>query len=100
MKSAVFERQQGQSELALKTVTTALSKYPKIAKLFTVQGQIHQAANNFSAARAAYAAGIKAIPKDITLRVLASRLEEATVRVIEYSRKGIARESASSQPEE
>src|SRR5258707_408071 len=77
MKSAVFERQQGQSELALKTVTTALSKYPKFAKLYMVQGQIHQAANNYSAARAAYAAGLKAVPKDITLWVLASRLEEA-----------------------
>jgi tetratricopeptide (TPR) repeat protein len=77
MKSAVFERQQGQSDLALKTVTTALSKYPKFAKLYMVQGQIHQAANNYSAARAAYAAGIKAVSKDITLRVLASRLEEA-----------------------
>src|SRR5258707_14596781 len=76
MKSAVFERQQGQSELALKTVTTALSKYPKFAKLYMVQGQIHQAANNYSAARAAYAAGLKAVPKDITLWVLASRLEE------------------------
>jgi pre-mRNA-processing factor 6 len=80
LKSAVFERQRGQSELALKTVTTELSKYPKypkFAKLYMVQGQIHQAANNFSAARAAYAAGIKAVPKDITLWVLASRLEEA-----------------------
>jgi pre-mRNA-processing factor 6 len=42
-----------------------------------IQEQIHQAANNYSAARAAYAAGTKAVPKDITLRVLASRLEEA-----------------------
>jgi len=77
MKSAVFERQQGQAELAFKTVTAALSKYPKFAKLYMIQGQIHQAANNYSEARAAYTAGIKAVPKDITLRVLASRLEEA-----------------------
>ena len=42
-----------------------------------VHGQIHQAANNYPAARAAYAAGIKAAPKDIALGVLASRLEEA-----------------------
>ncbi|KAI0291955.1 PRP1 splicing factor, N-terminal-domain-containing protein [Russula brevipes] len=76
MKSAVFERQQGQAELALNTVSTALSKFPKFAKLYMIQGQIHQAANNHSAARAAYAAGLKAIPKDITLWVLASRLEE------------------------
>jgi len=76
MKSAVFERQQGQAELALKTVSTALSKYPKFAKLYIIQGQIHQAANNYSAARASYSAGLKTIPKDITLWVLASRLEE------------------------
>ena len=77
MKSAVFERQQGQTELALKTVSTALAKYPKFAKLYMIQGQIHQAAHNCSAARSAYSAGLKAIPKDINLWVLASRLEEA-----------------------
>jgi pre-mRNA-processing factor 6 len=43
-----------------------------------VQGWIHQATNNYSAAaRAAYAAGIKAAPKDITLWVPASRLDNA-----------------------
>jgi len=77
MKSAVFERQQGQADLALKTVSTALSKYPKFAKLYMIKGQIHQAAKDYSGARAAYAAGLKAVPKDITLWVLASRLEEA-----------------------
>ncbi|KAF8271613.1 PRP1 splicing factor, N-terminal-domain-containing protein [Lactarius quietus] len=77
MKSAVFERQQGQAELALKTVSTALSKYPKFAKLYMVQGQILLTAKDFSGARAAYAAGLKVVPKDITLWVLASRLEEA-----------------------
>ncbi|KAF8488337.1 hypothetical protein F5888DRAFT_1796369 [Russula emetica] len=53
LKSAVFERQQGQSELALKIVTTTFSKYPKFAKLYM------------------------AVQKNVTLRVLASRLEEA-----------------------
>ncbi len=77
MKSAVFERQQGQAELALETVSTALAKYPKYAKLYMVQGQIHQAAKDHPAARTAYAAGLKAVPKDITLWVLSSRLEEA-----------------------
>jgi hypothetical protein len=41
-----------------------------------VQEHIHQAVNNYSAVRASYAAGTKDVPKDITLRVLASRLEE------------------------
>ena len=66
-----------------------------------VLGQIHQATNHYSAARAAYAVRIKAVPKDITLRVLASRLEKADGKSIRAeSRKSIARESASSQPEE
>ena len=73
----MFERQQGRAELALKTVSTALSKYPKFAKLYMVQGQILQAAKDYSGAHAVYAAGLKAVPNDITLWVLASRLEEA-----------------------
>lgn len=77
MKSAVFERQQGQLSTALETLSTALKKYPKFAKLYMIQGQIHQAQKNFPAARASFAAGIKACPKDITLWILASRLEEA-----------------------
>ena len=55
----------------------ALSKYPKFAKLYMVQGQILQAAKGYSGARAAYVAGFKAGPKDIMLWVLASRLGEA-----------------------
>ena len=77
MKSAVFERQQGQVSEALETLETALKKYPKFAKLYMIQGQIHQAQCNYTAARASYAAGIKACPKDVTLWILASRLEEA-----------------------
>ena len=42
-----------------------------------IQGQIHQAAHKYPLARAAFAAGIKACPKETTLWVLASRLEEA-----------------------
>lgn len=77
MKSAVFERQQGQISTALETLSTALKKYPKFAKLYMIQGQIHQSQKNYPAARAAFAAGIKACPKDVTLWILASRLEEA-----------------------
>ncbi|KAL4073169.1 PRP1 splicing factor, N-terminal-domain-containing protein [Scleroderma yunnanense] len=76
MKSAVFERQQGQYTAALETVSTALTKFPKFAKLYMIQGQIHQIQTNYVAARSSYAAGIKACPKDVTLWVLASRLEE------------------------
>ncbi|KAI9436194.1 hypothetical protein H4582DRAFT_2130095 [Lactarius indigo] len=60
MKPAGFERQQGQVGLALKTVSTALSKYPEFAKLYIIQGQIHQAAEYHCAACATYSAGLKA----------------------------------------
>ncbi|KAH7885649.1 PRP1 splicing factor, N-terminal-domain-containing protein [Phlebopus sp. FC_14] len=76
MKSAVFERQQGQYAAALETVSTALSKFPKFAKLYMIQGQIHQLQKNYAAARGSYAAGVKACPKEITLWILASKLEE------------------------
>ncbi|OBZ68819.1 Pre-mRNA-processing factor 6 [Grifola frondosa] len=77
MKSAVFERQQGQTSTALETLATALKKYPKFAKLYMIQGQIHQSQNDFAAARASFAAGIRACPKEAALWILASRLEEA-----------------------
>ncbi|TFY64399.1 hypothetical protein EVG20_g5958 [Dentipellis fragilis] len=80
MKSAVFERQQGEKDQALETVAAALKKYPKFAKLYMVQGQIHQSRKDFAAARASYAAGLKAVPKDVTLWILASRLEEPRAR--------------------
>lgn len=76
MKSAVFERQQGQIEAALETVKAALVKFPKFPKLYMIQGQIYQSQKNYPAARAMYAAGMKQCPKDVTLWILASRLEE------------------------
>jgi len=42
-----------------------------------IQGQIHQSKKNYAAARASFAAGLKACPKEVTLWILASRLEEA-----------------------
>ncbi|KAG5221097.1 Pre-mRNA-processing factor [Salix suchowensis] len=46
MKSAVFERQQGQLDLALETLKTALAKFPKFAKFYMIQGQIHESRGN------------------------------------------------------
>ncbi|KAF8169640.1 PRP1 splicing factor, N-terminal-domain-containing protein [Pholiota molesta] len=76
MKSAVFERQQGQLDTALDTLRTALSKFPKFSKLYMIQGQIYESQGNIPAARAAFAAGTKATPKEPTLWILAARLEE------------------------
>ncbi|KDQ20970.1 hypothetical protein BOTBODRAFT_100573 [Botryobasidium botryosum FD-172 SS1] len=82
MKSAVFERQQGQLENALLTVNTALTKYPTFAKLHMIKGQIHTDMGDIPSARTAYAAGLKSCPKNTTLWILASRLEEKDGRAI------------------
>lgn len=82
MKSAVFERQQGNNEQALATVDTALAKFPKFAKLHMIKGQILTDKGDLSAARAAYAVALKACPKIPTLWILASRLEEKDGRAI------------------
>ena len=42
-----------------------------------IQGQIQQSQKYYPAARASYAAGLKACPKEVTLWILASKLEEA-----------------------
>jgi hypothetical protein len=47
MKSAVFERQQGQYAAALETVSTALSEFPKFAKLYMIRGQIRLTEKQF-----------------------------------------------------
>ena len=82
MKSVVFERRQGQLEQALTTVNQALAKFPSFAKLHMIKGQILTDMNDLPAARAAYAAGVKACPKSTTLWILASRLEENDGRAI------------------
>ncbi|KAK0462204.1 PRP1 splicing factor, N-terminal-domain-containing protein [Armillaria novae-zelandiae] len=70
------DQQQGQIDEALKTLSTALKKFSKFAKLYMVQGQIYEDRNDIPSARASYAAGIKSCPKEPTLWMLASRLEE------------------------
>lgn len=77
MKAAVFERQQGNLDVALNMVNTAMTKYPKFAKFYMIKGQIEHSKGEIAAARSTYAAGIKACPKDVRLWILASRLEEA-----------------------
>lgn len=77
MKSAAFERQHGQLDTALQTLQQALVKFPKFGKLYMIQGQIHQSRKNYPAARGSFTSGLRACPKEVTLWILASRLEEA-----------------------
>jgi pre-mRNA-processing factor 6 len=61
---------------ALETLSTALEKFPKAAKLYMIQAQVHLIRNSIPAARGALSNGVKACPRDPRLWALASRLEE------------------------
>ncbi|KAF8147747.1 PRP1 splicing factor, N-terminal-domain-containing protein [Mycena galopus ATCC 62051] len=76
MKSAVFERQQGNLIEALAITDAALSKFPAFAKLYMLQGQINDRLGRTSAARTSFTTGLKACPRDPKLWISASRLEE------------------------
>jgi pre-mRNA-processing factor 6 len=80
MKSAVFERQQGNIDIALNLLEDALKSYPKFGKLYMIKGQILQSQQKYDEARATFATGTKACPKEIPLWILASRLEEEAGR--------------------
>src|SRR5258706_13703591 len=80
MKSAVFERQQGNIDIALSLLEEGLKSYPKFGKLYMIKGQILQTQKKYDEARATFAAGTKACPKEIPLWILASRLEEEAGR--------------------
>lgn len=76
MKSAVFERQHGTLEEALKTVNEALAKFSAFDKLYMIKGQILQTMGDKSGARETYASGVKKCPNSTPLWILSSRLEE------------------------
>ncbi|KAI8921006.1 PRP1 splicing factor, N-terminal-domain-containing protein [Powellomyces hirtus] len=78
MKSAQLERQLEMPDEALKLLNEAIKRFPDFAKLWMMQGQILQFdKNNIPAARDTYTRAIKQNPKNATLWLLASRLEEA-----------------------
>ena len=76
-KSVAFERQQGNDDVALELVITALELYPKQAKLHMQKGQIHTAQKKIPQAREAYNVGTRVCPTSVPLFLLLSRLEEA-----------------------
>jgi len=82
MKSAVLERQLGMLDEALKTLGTAISKYPKFDKLHMIRGQILASKGETVNARTAYAQGCRACPTSVPLWILSARLEEKARVVI------------------
>jgi pre-mRNA-processing factor 6 len=77
MKSAALSRQLGKIDDALKTLDTAIAKFPHFAKFYMMRGQMLQDnKSDRSGAREAYAKGVKACPKSVPLWILSARLEE------------------------
>lgn len=82
IKSVAFERQLGNSSVALDLVTQGLQLYPRAEKLWMMKGQIYEADNKIPQARESYNTGTRACPKSVPLWLLASRLEEKAGVVI------------------
>lgn len=78
IKSASFERQQANNDIALDLVNQGLQLYPKADKLWMIKGQIYEEQGKPLQAREAYNTGTRACPKSVPLWLLAARLEEKT----------------------
>ena len=83
-KSAAYERQLGNIDIALDLVLQGLTsevinkretRFPRSAKLWMMKGQIYEDKNMILQAREAYAAGRRSCPKSVPLWLLAARLE-------------------------
>jgi len=84
-KSAAYERQLGNIDVALDLVLQGLTstvvngretRFPRSAKLWMMKGQIYEDKGMIPQARESYAQGTRASPKSVPLWLLAARLEE------------------------
>ncbi|EXJ90788.1 hypothetical protein A1O1_03892 [Capronia coronata CBS 617.96] len=84
-KSAAYERQLGNIDVALDLVLQGLTstvvdkketRFPRSAKLWMMKGQIYEDKGMITQAREAYSQGTRACPKSVPLWLLAARLEE------------------------
>jgi pre-mRNA-processing factor 6 len=84
-KSAAYERQLGNIDIALDLVLQGLesriidkkeTRFPRSAKLWMMKGQIYEDKGMLPQAREAYAAGTRSCPKSVPLWLLAARLEQ------------------------
>lgn len=84
-KSAAYERQLGNIDIALDLVLQGLTsmpvsgretRFPRSAKLWMMKGQIYEDKGMIPQARESYSQGTRASPKSIALWLLAARLEE------------------------
>lgn len=85
-KSAAYERQLGNIDVALDLVLQGLTstvvnkketRFPRSAKLWMMKGQIYEDKGMVPQAREAYSQGTRSCPKSVSLWLLAARLEES-----------------------
>eukprot|EP00977_Amphora_coffeiformis_P002119 scaffold407_cov168-Amphora_coffeaeformis.AAC.15 len=81
MKAALLEREEKDSDAALALLQEGISKYPDFSKYYMMGGQIiaedmPKSKATLEKARKFYQKGLQACPKDATIWILASRLEE------------------------
>lgn len=83
-KSAAYERQLGNVDVALDLVLQGLTstvinkketRFPRSAKLWMMKGQLYEDKGMVSQAREAYSQGTRSCPKSVALWLLAARLE-------------------------
>ena len=84
-KSAAYERQLGNIDVALDLVLQGLesrvidkkeTRFPRSAKLWMMKGQIYEDKGMLPQAREAYAGGTRSCPKSVPLWLLAAKLEQ------------------------
>lgn len=84
-KSAAYERQLGNIDIALDLVLQGLTsipvngketRFPRSSKLWMMKGQIYEDKGMIPQAREAYSQGTRSCPKSVPLWLLAARLEE------------------------
>ena len=84
-KSAAYERQLGNIDVALDLVLQGLTsriidkketRFPRSAKLWMMKGQIYEDKGMTTQAREAYSQGTRQCPKSVPLWLLAARLEQ------------------------
>ena len=84
-KSAAYERQLGNIDVALDLVLQGLTsrvvdkketRFPRSAKLWMMKGQIYEDKGMTTQAREAYSQGTRQCPKSVSLWLLAARLEQ------------------------
>ncbi|KAK3077919.1 hypothetical protein LTS18_008911, partial [Coniosporium uncinatum] len=71
VKSVAFERQLGNTDVALSLANEGLQLYPKADKLWMQKGQLYEDLKKLPQAREAYLTGTRACPKSVPLWVLA-----------------------------